>query len=327
MKVGIRADGGYSIGMGHIMRTLVIAKELSKTNEVFYICADSNEYEKGINKILSEGFQIKFINQVSMKENMKIINADVLITDSYNVDEDYFNFTKKQFSKTVYIDDTNLFYFNVDIIINQNIGAENLDYKCNKDTKLLLGSKYAMLRNEFRNNYTIKLKKNVKEIMITLGGADPFNVTEKILSYVYDAKYNYHVVIGPSFQYTGFIQKYDNDNIIFYNNANMFDIMSKCDIAISACGSTLYEFCACGIPVIGILIAENQKLTTEKLEKIGAIKNIGWYNEFSKNILLNSISSMDKNLKLREKMRNVSLSIIDGVGVNRICSELLTFII
>ncbi len=35
MKIAIRAEGGFQIGMGHIMRTLALAKELTKANEVF----------------------------------------------------------------------------------------------------------------------------------------------------------------------------------------------------------------------------------------------------------------------------------------------------
>ncbi len=35
MKIAIRAEGGFQIGMGHIMRTLALAKELAKANEVF----------------------------------------------------------------------------------------------------------------------------------------------------------------------------------------------------------------------------------------------------------------------------------------------------
>ncbi len=42
MKIAIRADGGAKIGMGHIMRTLVLAKELSKNHDVFYICRVDN---------------------------------------------------------------------------------------------------------------------------------------------------------------------------------------------------------------------------------------------------------------------------------------------
>lgn len=38
----------------------------------------------------------------------------MLITDSYDVDDNYFNKTKIMFNKTVYIDDMNLHYFNVD---------------------------------------------------------------------------------------------------------------------------------------------------------------------------------------------------------------------
>ena len=43
-KILIRADGGKNIGLGHIMRTLVLAKELERECEVFYICKNSNEY-------------------------------------------------------------------------------------------------------------------------------------------------------------------------------------------------------------------------------------------------------------------------------------------
>ncbi|MCR5796546.1 MAG: hypothetical protein K6G63_01315 [Eubacterium sp.] len=34
--------------------------------------------------------------------------------------------------------------------------------------------------------------------------------------------------------------------------------MQKCDIAISAAGSTLYELCACGVPTITYTTADNQ---------------------------------------------------------------------
>ena len=81
MKIAIRADGGSQIGMGHIMRTLVLAKELAKINEVFYICRIdqkdtckntnwdfrieniSDKYKKGIEKIISEGFNVCFVRE------------------------------------------------------------------------------------------------------------------------------------------------------------------------------------------------------------------------------------------------------------------------
>lgn len=106
MKIAIRADGGSKIGMGHIMRTLVLAKELAKTNDVFYICRVdvpiSNIYTSGINKIKKEGFSVITINENNILEELNKIEANMLITDSYDVDENYFNETKKCL-KTLYI--------------------------------------------------------------------------------------------------------------------------------------------------------------------------------------------------------------------------------
>jgi spore coat polysaccharide biosynthesis predicted glycosyltransferase SpsG len=39
----------------------------------------------------------------------------------------------------------------------------------------------------------------------------------------------------------------------------MSELMRGCDVAISAGGVTLYELCACGIPTIVFMSAENQK--------------------------------------------------------------------
>ncbi|MBY6829020.1 UDP-2,4-diacetamido-2,4,6-trideoxy-beta-L-altropyranose hydrolase, partial [Clostridium botulinum] len=59
MKIAIRAEGGFQIGMGHIMRTLILAKGLAKTNDVFYICKVdtplSSKYRPGIDKVKFEG--------------------------------------------------------------------------------------------------------------------------------------------------------------------------------------------------------------------------------------------------------------------------------
>lgn len=328
-KIAIRADGGSQIGMGHIMRTLVLAKELVKTNEIFYICRIdsplSDKYKGGIEKIKSEGFEVKYINETSVIEGLKRINADCLITDSYEVDEKYFDETKNIYKKTGYIDDMNLYYFNVDFIINQNFGAENMIYRTNEDTKLFLGTKYLMLREEFRNYSEKVIKKNVKDILITVGGSDNNKITNRLMDFVKDMNYYFHVVVGPAFKDIDELEKFSQKNSKFklYYNANMPDLMNACDLAISSSGSTLYELMTMTVPTIGIVIADNQRKIAVNMHKSGLIYNIGDFIELDKLNLNKRIECFDyySRVKMSAQQKHNVTNIDFSELINSIISE------
>ena len=327
MRIAFRVDGGSNIGMGHIMRTLVLARELAKTNIVFYVCRKDNpltqKYIKGIEKVRQEGFQVVLISEDNVIGELSKIEADCLITDSYEVNEDYFNKTKNMFSKTGYIDDLNIYTYNVDFIVNQNITANKHKYKCNEDTLLFLGTDYIMLREEFRNSKPNEIKNNVKNILITMGGADPNNFTLKLLKYIKDLEYNFHVIIGPSFSSTNEIQLEikNSENIKLYFNANMTEIMKISDIAISAAGSTLYELGSLGIPTLGVILVDNQMEVAEEMHENGYILNLGWDDKIEKCEIIEAINRI-VDFDLREKMSNLTISEINKNGVEKLCSEI-----
>lgn len=334
MRIAIRADGGIEIGMGHIMRTLVLAHELSKENEVFYVCRKTEvdnqimqiknceKYKNGIMKVLDDGFEVVLISENNLIDEMKNVKADILITDSYDVDEEYFRQTKKMFSKTAYIDDMNLYNFDVDYLINQNVNAKAFFYKTSQNTRLLLGCEYVMLRSEFRNVQNKNINKKVKDILITVGGGDPDYITEKLLSFVKSLDYNFHVVIGPCFDKIDKLIKFQNEKIKLYFNANMSDLMKFCDIAISACGSTLYELSACGVPAIGIITAGNQQAIGNKMDELGVIISIGWHNDLSKSKVIECIQSINNDWNKRKEMSLIAQKIVDGEGAKRIANVL-----
>ncbi|WP_142414607.1 UDP-2,4-diacetamido-2,4,6-trideoxy-beta-L-altropyranose hydrolase [Hathewaya massiliensis] len=322
MKIGIRADGGSKIGMGHVMRTLVLAKELCKNNEVFYICKHDKKfsaiYNPGVDRIRDSGFPAKEIKENNILEELSNIKADILITDSYDVDEIYFNETKKMFKHTVYIDDMNKHYFNIDVLINQNINARDLNYKVNHNTKLLLGPEYTMIRKEFRNLPEKLIGDKVEDILITVGGADPNDVTGRILSYVQKLDFKFHVVVGPSFNNISNLKKYEKNNIKLYFNANMFELMQKCDLAISACGSTLYELSSSGVPTLGIIIADNQIGIGTKFHDMDIVDNLGWYKQLNKEKFLFQLNKIINDKNMRQRKSKLGRNLIDGNGVKRI---------
>lgn len=320
MKIGIRADGGCEIGLGHIMRCLALAKELRKHNDVFFICRTDNplsgKYRAGINLIRQNKFLIQAIDEKRLKEDIVNIKADCIITDSYDIDEEYFDILKKHFKFSGCFDDENICsFFNVDFLINQNFYGPDLNYKSNSDTIMMLGSDYVILRDEFRkSNITKTINKEIKNIMVTVGGSDNSNNTEKIIKQFLNSTYDLNVVIGSGFNNIDILEKYKGNNIKLHYNANMKKLMNECDVCISSCGSTIYELISLGVPLIGIKVIDNQDVLYDYIGKY----NLGMTSEISN--IMNSVQMLtyEKRKMLSEKLPHI----IDGFGVNRICENI-----
>jgi len=348
-KVAFRADGGSSIGMGHIMRCLSLAKEFRRQGcKVFFI----SKFGQGIEKIKEENFETiklfcyetKGINGFDygnetelVKETSEIIEViksyeiELLFIDSYNVNEEYFFNIKQHIKKLGYIDDVNKFIYPVDILINGNITGEYLNYKkYSANEVMLLGPKYNLIRDEFRELPSKVINKEVKEIMITTGGSDPYDISSKLINIISEEeefkKVKLNVIIGGGFTNKEYLREIakKNKNIILYENTKyMSEIMLKADIGISAGGSTLYELCACGTPAIGFIVADNQCELVEKMNELGYIISLGWYDEFSKEDLIYNLKNLCNDYSMRVKVSEYMQMLLDGKGTIRIVEEIL----
>lgn len=319
MNICIRADGGSYIGMGHVMRTLAVAKELIKYHNVFYACRMdkplSDKYKPGIDKIKSEGFKVIYIDENDIINGISKIEADCIITDSYDVNEEYFNRVKKMFKISGCLDDERTCsYFNVDFLINQNIYGNKLGYKVNDDTELMLGCDYVILREEFRNLHEKIINRNIEKIMITVGGSDNDNLTKKILQNISKLNAKVYVVIGPGFTNINRLMKYKKYNVKVCVNPVMSELMMDCDAAIASCGTTLFELAACGTPTIGIVAAENQKFAAKYMDKEGVIKYSSIENIF------NTIKTLDYEKRYDMSIKGKKL--VDGMGIKRIVDNI-----
>lgn len=331
-KIAIRADGSSTIGMGHIIRCITLANEFKTRNiEVLFI-TKKNEI---VNKLLYEN-NIKTVNIVTknlykeVKEVKEIlVNNQIksIIVDSYYLNEDYLLQLHNSCKLLISIDDNNLYKYPSDIIINGNIYAtEMIYYKKDISVKLLLGSKYIILREEFRKSYPIKIKDKVENVLITMGGSDINSFTPIVINSIKDIDVNINVIIGNGFKCTEEIQKAckdsSNTNLI-YNPTNMADVMKENDIAISASGTTAYELGVLGIPTILIPQAENQIKLSQKVHELNMMLNMGDHRKIKDNEIKNTLLNLIKNKSMRERMNKLSTNFVDKNGVNRIVDEIL----
>jgi UDP-2,4-diacetamido-2,4,6-trideoxy-beta-L-altropyranose hydrolase len=303
--IALRVDGSKNIGMGHIMRTMALANDLKKkqeNKEVFYITKDD---PTAVNKLTENDFEVVVIdkklsyeNEIEkVKEIIKKRKVNKLITDSYEIEQNYLIEIRKVVDKLITVHDYAPFAFPSHVVINGNAYAEDLDYESYYgDTEFLLGIDYLLLREEFRNLLEIEVRDRVQNILVTVGGYDMRNLTPKIIKalseldldemeYNYLDKENLHidVVIGPFFdnieEIIKEVQKSSLDISLNFNVKKMSKLMLKSDIAISSGGSTLYELAVTKTPALILLQAENQIRVAEKLDG-KSIMNLGFDNNF-----------------------------------------------
>ena len=318
--VALRVDGGKDIGMGHIMRTMTLASDLKKDEEVERVFYITKNKPSAVKKLKENDFEVIIIEKdlsyedeiEQVKEIIKKEKVNKLITDSYEIDQNYLIEMRKVVDQLVTIHDYAPFAFPSHVVINGNAYAEDLNYESYYgDTEFLLGTDYLLLREEFRNLPEIEVRDKVQNILVTVGGYDLRNLTPKIIEALnsidfdeiedkYIDKENLHidVAIGPSFdnidQIVAEVEKSNLDISLNFNVKKMIKLMRKSDIAISSGGSTLYELVVTKTPDLVLLQAENQVRVAEKLDGKSII-NLGFEN---KNIRFGIKEILEKRINL-----------------------------
>lgn len=272
-----------------------------------------------------------------------------ILVDSYYVTEKYLAALKKRIT-TIYMDDIYAFSYPVDMLINYNIYGEEMGYEKDAafaDTKLLLGTEYVPLRVEFSAGAGYVQSRKVLSlgaanvtpaadggILITTGGSDSFNLAGQLLmeAMKYDdlKEKEYHVVSGSLNPHIGELQalaqKHENIHI-HCNVTNMAELMAESEVALSAGGSTLYELCAMGVPVIAFSFAENQERLVQTFVKRGIAQYGGNYRTDGNKMIQNTIAGLETLLEdenLRTEYRKKARTLVDGKGADRIAEAILS---
>lgn len=373
MKITFRTDANHHIGMGHVMRCLSIADAFCKLNNtVLFILADSTVSalikERGYETIILHTDYRKMESELDV---IKDYRCDLFIVDSYYVTNTYLGKLRKVLrkegdknGKLVYIDDICSFPYPADILVNYNAYASSLEYHklyslCDEEIpELILGTEYVPLRSMFCGLEKKVQPKVVQDILISTGGADELHLTLGMIRFLHEAyidnssvipddkkdlarEKRFHFVLGALNSDKKAI--YDliqtQDNIVCHENViDMKSLIQSCDIAISAAGSTLYEICACGIPLITFALADNQIMGAEAFERLGLADGVGDLRNLhclnktkgssgslrsdAMQILYTALLAMIEDVTKREKMGKKMQELIDGHGAERIVKKL-----
>jgi len=333
MNILIRTAGGNSpkmeLGLGHIFRTINLAKQFKDHNIIFLI-----EDFGGVEKILKEYKFKKIIcikNKIplieDLKNTLKIIKKqkiDLLIVDHFHLKKKYSSELRK-FVKMVVITDLKNIQFSADLIINGFVGYENSIRKNQFGTKCCVGPKYQILNEKF-SKFSIKKKEN--KIITTFGGIDEKGIS-KIMYHEFrkfDTNMKFKMILGPAAKKSKAFQKNTKSKEkIIQIKIKTNDMKKEIESTIfgfCAGGITTYEFASQNIPFAIICDDLHQLKTAKEWEKKKIAINLGMISNNTKikvRGILTKIQKNEINLKNGRK-------VIDGKGSIRAKSEILKII-
>lgn len=303
MRVAIRVDASSQIGTGHFMRCLTLADALkqrgaqtrfvsrhmpghlrnmlvAKGHE--FVALDSRPSE-AIPDDLSHAHWLDTSQAADAQDTAQALSDkiwDWLVVDHYALNTHWESALRQTVKNILVIDDIADRVHDCDILLDQNCYADmNTRYtgKVPPHCQLLLGPRYALLREEFRRMHEQVNPRTgpVKRILIFFGGVDADNYTGRAIIALsgLSSPLSVDVVIGAQHPARTDIESacarhgYD----CHVQTTNMSELMVQADLAIGAGGAATWERCCLGLPTLTLCVADNQQTLIDDSARAGLL--------------------------------------------------------
>lgn len=360
MKILFRVDASLIIGTGHVMRCLTLAKEMVKTGALcHFVCREHPG--NLIDFIRQQGFEVAALTMpkdqqpaggnlevsvlghsawlgcdwVSDAAETKLVaistTYDWLVVDHYALDARWESAMRNVANRIMVIDDLADRQHDCDVLLDQNFYADmnhRYDGKVPSDCQLLLGPRYALLRDEFRQlHQQVRPRAGiVKRVLVFFGGIDLGNYTSRvleILACVGSDDWHVDVVIGAHHPHREEVEAIcANHGFVCYVQTNrMAELMMLADISIGAGGTVTWERCCLGLPALTLCVAANQ----DKQVADAAAKGLLYAPDLGEDSILvigRHLRAFLENGYLRQAISRNGIRNVDGRGTLRVIRSL-----
>lgn len=280
---GIVVDAGPTIGYGHAVRCLRLARALIKRHRVgFYP--------------LSEACK-DFIESAGFPTTSGSTFPPLVITDLREV-HGITAVIHRQGAKHISIHDLGLAQCYSDVAIDGSI-TRLFPYSAGKNRSLFLGPQYMITREP------VAREKPMDTVLVTFGGGSTANFAQKITEELW------RLGLTPVTT-RGFIGSTP------MSDEELARTMSTCRFAISGSGVSLYELLASGVPTIAIAFDRLQLRTADAFHEHGAVLSAGLMDRLAPATLVRYCVEMLENRQLTERLTQAGRALVDGKGLSRV---------
>jgi UDP-2,4-diacetamido-2,4,6-trideoxy-beta-L-altropyranose hydrolase len=331
----VRADASSQIGAGHVMRCLALSKAWQKTGgRAMFASAEMLPALRG--RLRGEGIEVAAIEAQPGDDGDVQQTGDLasrlgvswIVVDGYRFCPGYYQELKRRGLRSLAIDDDGRFEeYSADVVLNQNASAcEAMYARRASHTRLLLGSRFVLLRPEFtRLKRDPRVPTVARRLLVTMGGSDPENVTLKVieaLGAIAEHEIEVRVVLGSGYSHraelAAVVANLWTEVSVEENVSAMAPLMGWADLAVSAAGGTCWELVYMGVPAVVLAISRDQVGIAQAVAERQVARSLGWHADVSPAQIADAVCALMADSEGRSAMSRAGQQLVDGQGADRV---------
>ncbi len=257
--------------------------------------------------------------------------ASWIVADGYCFGAEWQKRIKDAGFKLLIVDDySHAERYYADLILNQNISAREQMYTQREPSvRLLLGTRYALLRHEFmewrdwrRANPAV-----ARKVLVAMGGSEPDNVTGEVIQALPClTDLEVVVAVGGSNPNLEAIKRLISDQQLavrlVVNTTKMPELMAWADVAVAASCCITWELALMQLPSLVIVLATNQADIAAALDREGVSISLGEQEQVEAVHITAVLTKLVGDLPRRSRMSELCRQIVDGKGVSRVVTRM-----
>jgi UDP-2,4-diacetamido-2,4,6-trideoxy-beta-L-altropyranose hydrolase len=354
MQIAFRVDASLQSGAGHVMRCLTLANALREQGATCrFVCRSQagdligllRKHEHEVLTLATppgnptqadsaapyaEWLMTSW--QTDAKQTQAALSEaggqDWLVVDHYALDAQWEQAVADTYRHLLVIDDLANRPHHADLLLDQTFEREIAAYQplVNPECELRCGIEYVLLRPEFdvwrARSLENRKSAKFKRVLVSLGGIDQANISREILLALRDPRLpsdlEICVVLGASSPWIEEMRRLSEtmQGVELKVAAdNMAELMSNCDLAIGAAGSSAWERCCLGVPTLMLVLADNQREIATQLSAAGAAELLALGSDLHEQVV-RAVQTIHA-AQLSEMSRKAA-AMVPGSGVKRI---------
>ncbi len=355
MRVAFRTDASATIGSGHVMRCVTLARKLREERaNVLFVCRQHSgnmsewieaqgfpvaRLAAGRTDLVSTSIRHEWLGAEPVEDAIATIDAmadrafaaDWIVVDHYALDAGWETALRRDGRRIMVIDDLADRQHDCDVIVDQNLVAEfaaRYDALVPPGAVKLLGPQYALLQPEYATYHASAQPRRSppRRILVYFGASDPDNLSGLTLDAFLalgHADIQLDLVIGPINRHAPTLREAARGraNVTLHEQLpSLAELMLQADLAIGAGGATSWERLCLKLPAIVGVLAENQRPVVAELHRRGLATSLG---DAASIDAVQMRAAIAAQIDGRAAHAVDVTPPVDGLGVDRVCAALM----